>query len=154
MKIYIAGPDVFEKNAVEIGRKYKALCEKYGHTGLFPLDNECSSSKEICGANIGLINESDAVIANGNEFRGEMDVGTAFEIGYAAAKNKIIIVYMEDTSSLVEKYGREDEKGRNVEDFFKFFCAFTLLPQLLPYRKRSSQRQQASRSSKCRPHQP
>lgn len=117
MKIYIAGPDVFEKNAVEIGRKYKALCEKYGHTGLFPLDNECSSSKEICQANIALINESDVIIANGNEFRGEMDTGTAFEIGYAAAKNKKIIVYMDDTSSLVEKYGREDEKGRNVEDF-------------------------------------
>ncbi len=117
MKIYIAGPDVFEKNALEIGRKYKALCESYGHTGLFPLDNECSDSKEICEANIRLINESDVVIANGNEFRGEMDVGTAFEIGYAAAKNKIIIIYMNDTSSLVEKYGKEDEQGRTVEDF-------------------------------------
>lgn len=117
MKIYIAGPDVFEKDAVEIGRKYKNLCEQYGHTGLYPLDNECSSSKEIYTGNVALIDDADAVIANGNEFRGEMDVGTAFEVGYAAAKNKKIIIYMDDVSALIEKYGTEDENGRVVEDF-------------------------------------
>lgn len=117
MKIYIAGPDVFEKNAEQIGENYKFLCSQYGHTGLYPLDNECDSSKDIYMGNIALINEADAVIANGNEFRGEMDVGTAFEIGYAAAKGKKIFVYMDDTASLVEKLGREDEKGRTVEDF-------------------------------------
>ena len=117
MKIYIAGPDVFEKNAAEIGKEYKKLCEKYGHTGLYPLDNECSSSKEIYMGNIALIDSADAVIANGNEFRGEMDVGTAFEVGFAAAKNKKIIIYLDDTSTLIEKYGSEDEKGRFVEDF-------------------------------------
>lgn len=117
MKIYIAGPDVFEKNAKQIGEIYKALCSQYGHKGLYPLDNECDSSKDIYNGNIALINESDIVIANGNEFRGEMDVGTAFEIGYAAAKGKKIYVYMDDTASLVEKIGREDRQGRMVEDF-------------------------------------
>lgn len=117
MKIYIAGPDVFEKNAVEIGRKYKDMCSSHGHIGLYPLDNECESSEEIYRGNIGLIDKSDAVIANGNEFRGEMDVGTAFEVGYAAAKNKKIVIYLNNTSSLVEKYGSEDENGRTVEDF-------------------------------------
>lgn len=108
---------MFEKNAKEIGENYKRICEKYGHTGLYPLDNECDCPKEIYEGNVALINEADAVIANGNEFRGEMDVGTAFEIGYAAAKGKNILVYMSDTSSLVEKYGAEDERGRSVEDF-------------------------------------
>lgn len=117
MKIYIAGPDVFEKNAKQIGENYKSVCEKYGHTGLYPLDNECDSSTEIYLGNIALINEADIVIANGNEFRGEMDVGTAFETGYAAAKGKKIYVYMNDTATLVEKFGREDEQGRTVEDF-------------------------------------
>lgn len=117
MKIYIAGPDVFEKNAKEIGEKYKEICKKYGHTGLYPLDNECDSSGEIYLGNVALINESDAVVANGNEFRGEMDVGTAFEVGYAAAKGKKICIYMDDIRSLVEKYGTEDEQGRSVEDF-------------------------------------
>ena len=117
MKIYIAGPDVFEKNAKQIGQRYKKICQKYGHTGLYPLDNECDSSEEIYKGNISLLNSADAVIANGNEFRGEMDVGTAFEIGYAAAKGKKILVYMSDTSTLVEKYGKEDKNGKNVEDF-------------------------------------
>lgn len=117
MKIYIAGPDVFEKNSKEIGEMYKSICEKYGHKGLYPLDNECDNSKDIYEGNIAIINEADAVIANGNEFRGEMDVGTAFEIGYAAAKGKKIFVYMNDTSSLIEKYGIQDKQGRSVEDF-------------------------------------
>lgn len=117
MKIYIAGPDVFEKNAKEIGEKYKEICISYGHTGLYPLDNECDSSEEIYLGNVALINEADAVVANGNEFRGEMDVGTAFEVGYAAAKGKKIYIYMDDVRSLVEKYGSEDEQGRFVEDF-------------------------------------
>lgn len=119
MKIYIAGPDVFEPDAVEIGKRYKAICEKYGHEGLYPLDNECDSSEDIYKGNIGLIDKADAVVANGNEFRGEMDVGTAFEVGYAAAKDKKIIIYMDDTRSLVEKYGEKDEKGRITEDFGK-----------------------------------
>ena len=117
MKIYIAGPDVFEKNAKEIGEKYKAICSAYGHTGLYPLDNECDSSAEIYQGNVALIDSADAVVANGNNFRGEMDVGTAFEVGYAAAKGKKILIYMDDTRTLVEKYGTEDENGRFVEDF-------------------------------------
>lgn len=108
---------MFEKNAKEIGEKYKEICRKYGHIGLYPLDNECDSSKEIYLGNVALINDADAVVANGNEFRGEMDVGTAFEIGYAVAKGKKIYIYMNDTRSLVEKYGTEDEMGRSVEDF-------------------------------------
>ena len=55
MKIYIAGPDVFEKNAAEIGMKYKEICSLYGHEGLYPLDNDCDSSKDIYLGNIALI---------------------------------------------------------------------------------------------------
>ena len=117
MRIYIAGPDVFEPDAVEIGRRYKNICEKYGHEGLYPLDNECDSSEEIYKGNIDLIDKADAVVANGNEFRGEMDVGTAFEVGFAAAKGKKIIIYTDDVRPLIEKYGRANEKGRITEDF-------------------------------------
>jgi nucleoside 2-deoxyribosyltransferase len=45
-KIYLAGPDVFLSNAIEIGQKKKDLCKKYGFEGHFPLDNKidpCSS---------------------------------------------------------------------------------------------------------------
>ena len=46
-----------------------------------------------------------------------MDVGTAFEVGYAAAKGKRILIYMDNTDSLIEKYGKTDEQGRVTEDF-------------------------------------
>ncbi len=117
MKVYIAGPDVFEPNAAEIGKRYKAICAKHGHKGFYPLDNECNSSAQIYKGNINLIEQADAVIANGNNFRGEMDIGTAFEVGYAAAKGKKIFIYMQDTRPLIEKYGEKDEKGRLTEDF-------------------------------------
>lgn len=38
-KIYIAGPDVFEQDSIEIGKNYVKLCKKYGYKGLYPLDN-------------------------------------------------------------------------------------------------------------------
>jgi len=39
LKIYIAGPDVFEQNSIQIGKEYCKLCEDYGYKGLYPLDN-------------------------------------------------------------------------------------------------------------------
>lgn len=118
LKIYIAGPDVFSSDAVEIGKKYKALCEKLGFEGLYPLDNVCSTSKEIAEGNFGLIDKCDVVVANMNPFRGkEPDSGTCCEIGYAIAKGKKVICYMSDTRSMVEKYGTVDENGMNVENF-------------------------------------
>ena len=118
LKIYIAGPDVFSSDAVEIGKKYKALCEKQGFEGLYPLDNVCSTSKEIAEGNFGLIDKCDVVIANMNPFRGkEPDSGTCCEVGYAIAKGKRVICYMSDTRSMVEKYGTVDENGMNVENF-------------------------------------
>ena len=39
MKIYLAGPDVFLPDAVEIGRKKAAIGARYGMRGLYPLDN-------------------------------------------------------------------------------------------------------------------
>lgn len=118
LKIYIAGPDVFCENAIEIGKKHKEECEKFGFEGLYPLDNVCSTSKEIADGNFGLIDKCDVVIANMNPFRGkEPDSGTCCEIGYAIAKGKRVICYMADTRSMVDKYGTVDENGMAIEDF-------------------------------------
>lgn len=118
MKIYIAGFDVFKENAVEIGRSYKEICERYGHAGLYPLDNECDSAKEIFSGNVKLIDEADIIVANLNNFRGdEPDCGTAFELGYAYAKGKRLFGYIEDIRTLREKLGDIDKDGMAVEDF-------------------------------------
>lgn len=124
-KIYIAGPSVFAKNAIAIGRRYKGICEHYGFTGLYPLDNEVDDdclgvelAERIFTANCDLIDQADCVVADLNPFRGQcMDDGTAFEIGYAFAKGKLIYGYIDDLGSLREKIGETDEDGYRVENF-------------------------------------
>ena len=39
MKIYLAGPDVFLPDAVEIGKRKAAICARHGVIGHYPLDN-------------------------------------------------------------------------------------------------------------------
>jgi len=75
-KIYLAGPDVFEPDAISIGEKLKKLASEYGFIGLFPLDNIISTqgapyevARAIRDANIKLIESADIVMANLNPFR-------------------------------------------------------------------------------------
>ena len=136
LKIYIAGPDVFDKDAKKIGIDYKKLCTKYGFEGLYPLDNEIAfttkkeTAKSIYEANINLIKQADIVIANLNEFRGkEADSGTVWECGYAAALGKKVYAYMDNTNSYLNRFQKDekhldeevnmivDENNKIIEDF-------------------------------------
>ncbi|QOY54803.1 nucleoside 2-deoxyribosyltransferase [Candidatus Sulfurimonas marisnigri] len=134
-KIYIAGPDVFEPNSIEIGKEYSALCKEYGFKGLYPLDNIVDFSqekkkiaKDIFVANVNLIEEADIVIANLNPFRGkEADSGTIWECGYASALGKKVYGYMDDTSEYINQFSKDEKKlvnnlhvdsnGKSIEDF-------------------------------------
>lgn len=134
-KIYIAGPDVFEPNSIEIGERYSKICAKYGFKGLYPLDNVVDFNQEkrkiaqdIFRANEALIKECDIVVANLNAFRGkEADSGTVWECGYAYGLGKKVYCYMDSTASYINSF-RENEKelkdtmyvdkqGRMIEDF-------------------------------------
>lgn len=134
MKIYIAGPDVFEQDSIEIGQKYSDLCKKYAHEGLYPLDNivdfkqaKQKIAQDIFHANIKLIKEADIVIANLNPFRGkEADSGTVWECGFASALGKKVYGYMENTSAYIENFDEvstladglyADSNGKIIEDF-------------------------------------
>ncbi|ADN09033.1 nucleoside 2-deoxyribosyltransferase [Sulfurimonas autotrophica] len=134
-KIYIAGPDVFEQNSIEIGKKLVKMCKKYGYEGLYPLDNvvDFSQSKhktaqDIFDANIAMIQKADIVIANLNPFRGkEPDSGTVFECGFAYGLKKEVYGYLSHTCNYLdsfnedEKFAKEgyfcDDKKRLIEDF-------------------------------------
>lgn len=130
MKIYLAGPDVFRNDASEWAENSRILIEEHGHQALIPLDNTKTTAKGIFNANLNLINEADAILANLNPFRGlEPDSGTAFEIGYATALGKTVIGYLNDRRSqieklsdhfglLIEKEGRySDPEGLSIENF-------------------------------------
>ena len=104
LKLYLAGPDVFLRAAVEIGRRKKALCREHGHEGLFPLDNDVSpdDAAAIFMANRILMDRADAGLFNLSPFRGpSADAGTVFELGCMAAQGKPVFGYS-NTSAIYE----------------------------------------------------
>jgi nucleoside 2-deoxyribosyltransferase len=134
MKIYLAGPDVFLPDAVDIGRRKVELCRRHGVIGLYPLDNAVDrtardASLQIFGGNETMMIEADAIIANLTPFRGPgADPGTVYELGYMAGAGKLCLGYSNDPSIYADRVrefttvrshdGRLiDAKGLTVEDF-------------------------------------
>jgi len=134
-KIYIAGPDVFEKDSIQLGQELVALCSKYGYKGLYPLDNVVNFAQakhqiaqDIFFANKKMIEEDDIVIANLNAFRGkEPDSGTVWECGFAYGLGKKVYGYMQNRVSYIERFSEREKKfdgndfidneGKIIEDF-------------------------------------
>lgn len=103
-KVYLAGPDVFAPNAIELAEQNKKLCIAHGFEPLHPADGIETTAQGIYTANIALIKSADAVIANLNPFRGaETDSGTAFEIGYAVALGLPVIGYIKGPTTVKEQ---------------------------------------------------
>jgi nucleoside 2-deoxyribosyltransferase len=134
MKIYLAGPDVFLPDAVEIGRRKVELCTRHGLIGLYPLDNAIDlaakdASLRIFRGNQTMMIEADAIIANLTPFRGPgADAGTVYELGYMAGRGKFCLGYSNDPSRYADRVreftdvdsrdGRLiDAQGLTVEDF-------------------------------------
>jgi nucleoside 2-deoxyribosyltransferase len=134
MKVYLAGPDVFLPDAVDIGRRKVDLCARYGLTGLYPLDNKIDpaaghGSLQIFRGNEAMMNEADAVIANLTPFRGPgADAGTVYELGYMAGRGKLCLGYSNDPSLYADRVARfteletsdgrlADAQGLTVENF-------------------------------------
>jgi nucleoside 2-deoxyribosyltransferase len=135
MKIYLAGPDVFLPDAVEIGRRKAAICAQYGLHGLYPLDNAVDlsagdASFDIFKGNQAMMDAADAVIANLTPFRGpSADAGTVYELGFMAGRGKLCLAYSNDPTPYVERVARlydvttspeghlVDPQGLAVEDF-------------------------------------
>jgi nucleoside 2-deoxyribosyltransferase len=112
MKVYLAGPDVFLPDAVDIGRRKVDLCARYGLIGLYPLDNKidlaaADASLQIFRGNEAMMKEADAIIANLTPFRGpSADTGTVYELGYMAAGGKLCLGYSNDPAPYVDRVKR------------------------------------------------
>jgi nucleoside 2-deoxyribosyltransferase len=135
MKIYLAGPDVFLPDAVEIGRRKVELCARRGLTGLYPLDNAVDlsagdASLAIFKGNQAMMDAADAIIANLTPFRGPgADAGTVYELGYMAGRRKLLLAYSNDPSAYADRVARfgevtksesgqlTDSAGLTVENF-------------------------------------
>jgi nucleoside 2-deoxyribosyltransferase len=134
MKVYLAGPDVFLPDAVEIGRRKVELCARHGLEGLYPLDYKIdlaatNASLHIFHGNEAMMNTADAIIANLTPFRGPgADAGTVYELGYMAGRGKLCLGYSNDPSLYAERVARfsdlkngdgrlTDAQGLTVENF-------------------------------------
>ena len=134
MKVYLAGPDVFLPDAVEIGRRKVELCRRHGLTGLYPLDNPINlavrdASLRIFKANEAMMNQADAILVNLTPFRGPgADPGSVYELGYMAGRAKPCFGYTNDASRYAERVaafvdvraddsGLIDDDGLVVENF-------------------------------------
>jgi nucleoside 2-deoxyribosyltransferase len=134
IRVYLAGPDVFLPDAVEIGRRKVELCTRHGLTGLYPLDNAIDltaedASMRIFRGNEAMMNEADAIIANLTPFRGpSADAGTVYELGSMAGRGKLCLGYSNDPSSYADRVRRStnvssrdghvvDAHGLTIEDF-------------------------------------
>jgi nucleoside 2-deoxyribosyltransferase len=134
MKIYLAGPDVFLPDALAVGRLKRAICERHGVAGLYPLDNAIDlaardASLQIFRGNEAMMDAADAIIANLTPFRGPgADAGTVYELGYMAGRGKLCLAYCNDPAPYAERTARftevtraderlTDRDGLTVEDF-------------------------------------
>lgn len=125
LRVYLAGPDVFFPNAVEIGEEKKRICQRYGFVGVFPLDADFAplfelDSPEAQGYRtfdmmVELMDSCDLAIANLTPFRGpSMDVGTAIEMGYMHGCGKPVLGY---TNVAGDYAGRVPPDGFTIETF-------------------------------------
>jgi nucleoside 2-deoxyribosyltransferase len=102
-RVYLAGPDIFFRDSAAIYRALKERCARHGLVGVEPSDggvrdgfsgSDDEQAGRIYHGNIGLIRQADGVIANLMNFRGlEPDSGTVFEVGFAVALGKPVVVY-------------------------------------------------------------
>jgi len=134
MKVYLAGPDVFLPDALEVGRRKVAICAAHGLSGLYPLDNtvdlaSSTASLDIFRGNAAMMDEAHAIIANLTPFRGPgADAGTVYELGYMAGRGRLCFGYCNDPAVYAERVRRfttvsatggllTDSDGLTVEDF-------------------------------------
>jgi nucleoside 2-deoxyribosyltransferase len=120
--VYLAGPEVFLPDALDIGERKKRICAQHGFTGLFPSDSDAASgdphldsAAAIFRHCVACMDRADLVIANMTPFRGvSMDVGTAVELGYMYARGVPVFGY----TNVADDYGeRVEADGMSVEAF-------------------------------------
>jgi nucleoside 2-deoxyribosyltransferase len=111
-RVYLAGPEVFLRDATRQGEKKKALCAAHGLEGVFPLDVELAAQSRprreagmiISQANEALMKSCVAVIANMTPFRGiSADVGTAYEMGFGRALGLAVFAYTTEPRTFIER---------------------------------------------------
>lgn len=123
-RVYLAGPEVFLPDAREVLREKAELARTAGFDPVTPLDNDSppqgnpfGTGLAIYRANVRLMDTCDLIIANLTPFRGVgADPGTAFELGYMAAKGVRVAAYSNRSTPHFERIRGEHYKGHVTQD--------------------------------------
>ncbi|WP_239451638.1 nucleoside 2-deoxyribosyltransferase [Elioraea rosea] len=124
-RIYLAGPEVFLPDALEVLAAKKAICLPLGLEPVAPLIDTPpppaatarARAFAIAAGNEALIRSCVAVIANLSPFRGvSADVGTVYEVGLARGLGLALFAYTTDPRDYVERV-LNDPDGLDIEDF-------------------------------------
>ena len=108
-RIYLAGPDVFLRDALAQAEKKRTRCAEAGYVGVFPFDTildftgltQRDKALRIYHADVALMDSCDICLAQMTPFRGpSMDVGTAYEMGYMRAQGKPVLGYTNVTGDI------------------------------------------------------
>jgi nucleoside 2-deoxyribosyltransferase len=102
-RVYLAGPDVFFRDAEAWAEHRKAICAQHGLAAVSPLDpfaeeaagwSDLPEWQRIAFRNEAHIRGSNAVIANLTPLRGpSADTGTVYEVGFARALGRMVFGY-------------------------------------------------------------
>lgn len=139
MRVYLAGPEVFLPDALEIAAAKKRVCAAHGLEGVFPLDPPPQMPPaarpywmRIYLGNEAHIRSCGALIANLTPFRGpSADAGTVFELGFMRALGRPVLGYSNAAADFLDRTraflgadarprpdgGWEDGEGMGLEDF-------------------------------------
>lgn len=120
-RIYLAGPDVFRRDAAQHFAALAAACERHGlqamapSDGLVPMDTpEAEIAQRIYEVNMRLLQQADGVIANLTPFRGvEPDSGTVFEVGVAVARGIPVLAYGVPQGSYADRVKASQHTSRD-----------------------------------------
>lgn len=123
-RTYLAGPEVFLPDALAVLGEKAELARAAGFDAVTPLDNESPAGGSrfdrglaIYRANLGLMQGCDLIIANLTPFRGVgADPGTAFELGYMAARGARIAADSNRAASHFERIRDEHYGGHVAQD--------------------------------------
>ena len=120
-RVYLAGPDVFDPDYASLFAARAEEGRRHGLEPRIPIDNAATTAPDIFRANVQLLEESHAVIANLSPFRGpHCDPGTAWEVGYAHARGLRVFAFSETGGNVIDRVGGtggRDAAGLIVEDF-------------------------------------
>lgn len=128
-RVYLAGPDVFEPDAVQRFARLSQLASQHGLDAIVPLEDlstlppkltRAEIAQRLFANNVARLDAADGVVANLRDFRGtEPDSGTVFEVGYAVACGIPVVGYGVPTPEYAARASQQLATWRDASDVLR-----------------------------------